>query len=213
MARSYDLSLLPALQEQAAFFKQQSLDLVTFCEAEYGRFLSMIDVQSAKTDNAENIENLEEIYSFAAGRLEALQEMMQEEVTAIEDWQRSLDRVAMTGDTGLWADVAEEMIEDGDFKADTNEFKAWSTAEMASLKNGVSEVLGDWQSAIEEGSTADLAKFIEALDDMEAEEAEMEDEGCCDDEECEDDECGMDADDCCGKQDPCCRLEDEEESE
>ncbi|MDQ5890660.1 MAG: hypothetical protein QG604_534 [Candidatus Dependentiae bacterium] len=210
MARSYDISLLPSLQEQAAFFKQQSLELVKFCEDEYGRFLALIDAQSDKTEDAETIEDLQEIYAFAASRLEALQEMMQQEVDAIEDWQKMLDRVALTGDTALWADVAEEMITEGDFKADAHEFKAWATEEMVSLKRGVNEVLVDWQSAIEEGNIADLAKFIEAIDEMEEEEAEG---NCCLDDECSDEECGDDSDECCGKQDPCCRTEDEQDEE
>lgn len=214
MARSFDISLLPALQEQAVFFKNQSLELVSFCEEEYGRFLAFIDSYSDTTEDAEALENLEEIYAFAAGRLEGLQEMMQQEVAGVEDWQKMLDRVALTGDTALWADVAEEMINQGDFKTDTNEFKAWATEELVSLKRGVSEVLSDWQSAIEEGNITDLAKFIEAIEEMEEEEAEGE---CCTDEECEDDECGMDCDDesdeCCGRQDPCCRTESDDEDE
>lgn len=213
MARTFDISLLPSLQEQAAFFKNQSLELVSFCEDEYGRFLNFIDSYSDNTEDADIIESLEEIYSFAASRLEGLQEMMQQEVEGVEDWQKMLDRAAATGDTALWAEVADEMINQGDFKADANEFKAWATEEMASLKRGVTEVLSDWQAAIEEGNVTDLAKFIEAIDEMEEEEAEGE---CCSDDECEDDECGEEcdeSDECCGKQSPCCRTAGEEDED
>ena len=212
VARSYDLSLLPSLQEQAAFFKEQSLDLVVFCEKEYGEFLAMIDEQNAKTDDAAAKESLEEIYDFAASRLEALQEMMRDEVAAIEEWQKSLYNVEKTGDTALWADIAEEMLNDADFKTDANEFKSWAIAEMLSLKRGVNEVLSDWKAAIEEGSTVELAQFIEALEAMEDEENDFEDNSCCDDDE--DGCCDTDSSDgCCGKQDPCCRVESDEVDE
>lgn len=218
MARSYDLSLLPSLQEQAAFFKQQSLELVSFCEEEYGRFLAVVDAQSDKTEDAEMLESLEEVYSFAADRLESLQEMMASEIAGIEDWQKMLDRVAQTGDTALWADVAQEMLEDGDFKENAHDFKAWAIEEMVSLKRGVTDVLDDWKAAIEEGNAADLARFIEAIDEMEEEESDG--ETCCDDEECED-SCEEEAsccdedeeEGCCGRQDPCCRLTDDEDEE
>lgn len=218
MARSYDLSLLPSLQEQAAFFKQQSLELVSFCEEEYGRFLEAVDAQSDKTDDAATLESLEEVYSFAADRLEALQEMMASEVAGIEDWQKMLDRVAQTGDTALWADVAQEMLEDGDFKENAHDFKAWAIEEMVSLKRGVTDVLDDWKAAIAEGNAADLARFIEAIDEMEDEESEG--ETCCDDEECAD-SCEGEArccdeeeeEGCCGRQDPCCRLSEDEDEE
>ncbi|MEI7580323.1 MAG: hypothetical protein WCJ17_00845 [bacterium] len=211
MARSYDLSLLPSLQEQAAFFKQQSLDLVAFCEKEYTAFLAVVDLQNAKTDDAAIKESLEEIYEFAASRLEALQDMMRDEVMAVEEWQKSLSQVEKTRDTALWADVAEEMLENADFKTDANEFKAWATGEMASLKRGVDEVLADWRAAVEEGNATDLAQFIEALESMEDEEAEGE---CCEDDE-DGDCCANDDtdDDCCGRQDPCCRVEADEDEE
>jgi len=211
MARSYDLSLLPSLQEQAAFFKQQSLDLVAFCEKEYTAFLAAVDLQNAKTDDAAVKESLEEIYEFAASRLEALQDMMRDEVMAVEEWQKSLSQVERTRDTALWADVAEEMLENADFKTDANEFKAWATGEMASLKRGVDEVLADWRAAVEEGNATDLAQFIEALESMEDEEAEGE---CCEDDEDGDCCANDDSDDeCCGRQDPCCRVEADEDEE
>jgi len=215
VARSYDISLLPSLVEQAAFFKKQSQELVQFCQDEYGKFLSMLDEQSNRTDDAGALEDLEIIYTFAADRLEALQEMMSQEISGIEDWERSLERVSATGDTALWADVAQEMLEDGDFKKDTNEFKAWVASEMANLRSGVTEVLSDWRAAIEEGSIKDLARFVEALDDMEAEEAEFEDsdECCDDDEECSAEGCDDEQEGCCGKQDPCCRTEGAEDED
>jgi hypothetical protein len=210
MARSYDLSLLPSLQEQAAFFKQQSLDLIAFCEKEYNAFLAIVDLQNEKTDDAAVKESLEEVYDFAASRLEALQEMMRDEIMAVEEWQKALTQVEKTRDTALWADVAEEMLENADFKTDANEFKAWATGEMASLKRGVDEVLSDWRAAVEEGNATDLAQFIEALESMEEEESEGE---CCEDDE-DGDCCVEDEDDaCCGRQDPCCRAESDEADE
>lgn len=212
MARFYDISLLPSLQEQAAFLRQQSLELVEFCEAEYGRFLTLVDAQSEKTESAEDIESLEEIYSYAASRLEDVQEMITSEVEAIDEWQKTLERVAATGDTALWADIAEEMLNDADFKADANEFKAWAVSEMSTLKRGVVEVLSDWEATILEGNAADLAKFVEAIAEMEEEEAELEGDECCDGEE----ECGEECsdrgeDDCCGRKTPCCRTDKEDE--
>ena len=213
VARFYDISLLPSLQEQAAFLKQQSIELVEFCEAEYGRFLTLVDAQSEKTESAQDIESLEEIYAYAASRLEDVQEMISGEVEAIEEWQKTLERVAATGDTALWADVAEEMLNDADFKSDANEFKAWAVSEMSSLKRGVVEVLSDWEATILEGNAADLAKFVEAIAEMEDEEVDLEggDECCDEDEECGDECSEREEDDCCGRKTPCCRTEEEDE--
>jgi len=216
VARSYDISLLPALQEQLAFFKAQSYELLGFCEAEYGKFLAAVDAQSSATEDQETIDNLEDIYEFASERLEALKVMMTDEISALEDFEKSLSKVALTGNLSLWADVSTEMIEDADFKTNAAEFIDWATTEMEGLKSSVVDVLTDWQAAIQEGNSAELAKFIEALDDMEAEDADFEDQ-CCDNEECdstdcESDECETD-DECCGKQDPCCRTSDEEDEE
>ncbi len=216
MARSYDISLLPSLQEQLRFFKTQSYELLGFCEAEYGKFLAVIDAQSSATEDQATIDNLEDIYEFASERLEALKVMMTDEISALEEWEKSLSKVELTGNTALWAEVASEMIDDADFKPNAAEFIDWATTEMEGLRSSVLDVLTDWQAAIQEGNVAELAKFIEALDDMEAEEADFEDQCCdkdeCDSEDCEQSECETD-NECCGRQDPCCRTSDEEDEE
>jgi len=209
VARSYDISLLPSLQEQAEFLKQNTQELVRFCENEYGAFLALVDAESLKNKDNDVRQNLEDIYGYASARLEALQDMMAEEMQGIEDWEKMLKRVEETGDQGLWQDVSSEMIEDGDFKTTTAEFNAWVIEQMTSLKKGVVEVLGDWSASIEEGETENLARFMEALEEMEDEESEGQE--CCDsDEECGS-ECDDEGDECCGRQTPCCRGSEEQE--
>jgi hypothetical protein len=213
MARSYDIELLPQLLEQTQFFRAQCDELVGFCQTEYGAFLTFIDKAGESADNDADREVYEYIYGFAEARLEALQSMMNDESESARDLEAALLHIQKTGNTEVWNDLANEMISDGEYREKTEDFKAWVLEEMESLRSSVNELLGDWKSAIAEGDSAQLAQFMEALQSIEEEGFEDEDDsydGQCGDECDDDDDCCDQDDGCCGRQTPCCREDDDE---
>lgn len=216
MTQKYNISLLPALQEQTKLFKAQCEAMAAFCEQRYGAFMAFVDEAAKKPEYEKDQESFEYIYDYAAGRLEGLQSMMNDEIEITKDLEAALDRVAKTGDQELWHDVSSEMINDGEYRESTAEFKAWVEEEMEHLRSSLIELLTDWEAAIAEGDSELIARFIEAAQSLEEEEEgeacgdECED-GSCDDA-CDDEDgcCDRDDESCCGRQTPCCRMDDEE---
>lgn len=214
MAKTYQINLLPLLQEQVAFYQAQHGDLTKHIEKLYGDFLKYVDGKSEKMDGAE-LDALQMVYHLAATRLEMLQSMLGEEAEITEFWGKKLSDVDASRDDAAWQEVATAMFEDGDYRLEVNDFKTMIIEDVTEMKEGLGDLLEDWQEAIEEGEVLQVAALLESLVDMEDDENEPEDDDACDTKEggacCDNAEEGEEGGECCGQQTPCCRSGQDDE--
>lgn len=213
MSQTYQMNLLPVLQEQVAFYQEKHSELTGHIEKVYGDFLKFVDGKS-ETMDGEHLDALQMVYHLASVRLEMLQSMLAEEAESTAFWGKKLDDVAQSRDDQAWQDVATAMFEDGDYRLDVNEFKTMIIEDVTDMKEGLTDLLEDWREAIEEGEVLQVAALLESLMDMEEDDQEPGDEegdcepgsACCNNA---DNEEGDGA--CCGRQDPCCRSGSDDE--
>jgi hypothetical protein len=216
MAKTYDISLLPSLQEQVLFYGEKNSDLTAHVEGAYQDFLSFVDAQSDAFASRPEYEDLQRVYQLANERMEALVKLLGEEREDVEYWGKQLEKISETRDPQQWQEVAVELIENGDYRADSGEFKAWVTQTSSELKEELSGVLEDWQACVTEDRVPELAKLLEVLASDEAEAADDYDPFAelneSDDEEKPEGGCSSAQEasgGCCGRQTPCCKSKEQ----
>lgn len=214
----YDMNLIKRLREQMAYLHQYNKQFRADVEREYQQFLDYIDQKSEAAVNTDAHEYLKMIYAYVAARMEEMQEVLVAEDDNILALGKELDRIEAENDTAFWHELAADLFADGLYNADTAVFLRAVERETTELKDEVRRLLADWKSCVEEGSVAELASLLQALeeeeDDFNSEEGD--DDDCCDDEDGEkgrsccasSDEDDEDEEGCCGRQKPCCRESD-----
>lgn len=174
MARVYDISLLPALREQVAFYHQKNEELSAHVEQAYETFLNFVDSKSESLSGDESYDDLQRVYQMVCDRKEALLAVLDQEQDDIEFWEKKLGELNEKTDHEQWQSIATELIEDGDYRLDTKEFITWMTQQSTELQQELTELLDDWHAAVEEGAIKELSTLLEVLaDDQESEGEEI----------------------------------------
>lgn len=174
MARVYDISLLPALREQVAFYHQKNEELSAHVEQAYETFLTSVDSKSESLSGDDSYDDLQRVYQMVCDRKEALLAVLDQEQDDIEFWEKKLRELDGKTDHEQWQSIATELIEDGDYRLDTKEFITWLTQQSTELQQELTELLEDWHAAVEEGAIKELATLLEVLaDDQESEGEEI----------------------------------------
>jgi|GEM_PF-2538500 len=218
--KTYELSLLPTLREQAQLFCSYNDQVEAHLEKEYGSFLAFIDQQSESSQGSDVYEDLRSVYGLVAERQEKLLGMLAEEQEELGDLIKLFNEMEEKGESEKFAELAHDLVDEGDYKTDTKVFRGWMDEEVKDLNSEISEIVADWKAAVEEGKALELARVLEAInsdedpdgedDDLarlfeefgEGDESENAAGGCCRAAQSDDEEAG-----CCGRQDPCCRDE------
>lgn len=212
MAKTYDISLLPSLQSQVLFYREKNSELTAHVEGAYQNFLSFVDAQSETFAERDEYDDLQRVYQLATERMEALVKVLGEEREDVEYWEKQIEKVSESRDPEHWNDIAVELIEGGDYRADAEEFKSWVTQTSSELEKELTDVLEDWHACIEEDRVPELAKLLEVIaSDEEGKEDDY--DPFAELEESEDDapqkSCCSSAEQgrggCCGRRVPCCR--------
>jgi len=188
------------VSEQTAFLLEEQKKAKDFSIHLYTNFLSLVENALDQTQDAEDRQNLQLVYSTIQNQIKTFTEEIAEDISFLESQLKGIDQIRDLHDPAKEKELEDLLLADGHELLPMDQFKQDLVREAEASKKSLEAMLGDFKNMVESGNTKTLVLLLEALDE-ESENTDGESEAFSNlevSDSCCSDDTKLSQDSCCG---------------